>query len=338
MTIVVMKDKATVKDISTVIKRIEEVGFRPHLSQDNGRTMIGMVGKGIDISIDELMSMPGVAEVLPVKKPFKLASREFKRESTTVVTGNVTIGGDKIVVMAGPCSVESREQTLTTAECVVKSGGHILRGGAFKPRSSPYSFRGLGKEGLEILAEARKQTGLPIITEVMSPQDVDLVVEYADILQIGARNMQNFSLLDAVGKVMTPVFLKRGLMSTIEELLMSAEYVLAGGNPNVILCERGIRSFEPYTRNTLDISAVPVLKNLSHLPVFVDPSHATGLRHLVAPVAKAGIAAGADGLMIEIHPDPDKALSDGAQSLTFPQFETLMHELRQLSTAVGRSM
>ncbi|MEW5994302.1 MAG: 3-deoxy-7-phosphoheptulonate synthase [Candidatus Zixiibacteriota bacterium] len=338
MTIVVMKDNATVKDISTVIKRIEEVGFRPHLSQDNGKTMIGMVGRGIDIAVNELMSLPGVENVLPVKQPFKLSSREFRRESTTVVVGDVVVGGDRIIVMAGPCSVETREQTLTAAECVRKSGGHILRGGAFKPRSSPYSFRGLGREGLEILAQARKETGLPIITEVLSPQDVGLVAEYADILQIGARNMQNFSLLEEVGKLTKPVFLKRGMMSTIEELLMSAEYVLAGGNPNVILCERGIRSFEKYTRNTLDISAVPVLKHLSHLPVIVDPSHATGQRYLVGPVAKAAIAAGADGLMIEIHPEPDKALSDGAQSLTLPQFETLMKELSQLATAIGRSM
>ncbi len=338
MTIVIMKGNASVRDISTVIKRIEAVGFRPHLSQDNGRTMIGMVGRGIEIAVSEWLELPGVEKVLPVKQPFKLSSREFKPEATTVVVRDVVIGGTGLVVMAGPCSVETRPQTMAAAECVRRSGGHILRGGAFKPRSSPYSFRGLGKEGLQILAEAREATGLPIVTEVLAPQDVGLVCEYADILQIGARNMQNFSLLEEAGKVTRPVLLKRGMMSTIEELLMSAEYILAGGNPNVILCERGIRSFEKYTRNTLDISAVPVLKHLSHLPVIVDPSHATGQRYLVGPVAKAAVAAGADGLMIEIHPDPDKALSDGAQSLPLPMFEELMPELSRLAAALGRCL
>ncbi|HWR82185.1 MAG TPA: 3-deoxy-7-phosphoheptulonate synthase [Candidatus Deferrimicrobium sp.] len=336
--IVIMNEKATVREISTVIKKIEDVGFRPHLSQDNGKTIIGMVGVGMEPEAAQLQSLPGVEKVLPIKTPFRLSSRELKPESTTISVRDVIIGGEAIVVMAGPCSVETRQQTLESARCVRRAGGQILRGGAFKPRSSPYSFRGLGKEGLEILAEARAETGLPIVTEVVSPRDIDLVCEYADILQIGARNMQNFSLLDEVGKAPRPVLLKRGLMSTIEELLMSAEYILSGGNPSVILCERGIRSFEKYTRNTLDISAVPVLKRLSHLPVIVDPSHATGQRYLIGPVSKAAIAAGADGLMIEIHPDPDNALSDGAQSLTLPQFEKLMVELSHLARAVDRSI
>jgi 3-deoxy-7-phosphoheptulonate synthase len=336
--IVVMKDKATIKDISTVITKVEEVGFRPHLSQDNGKTMIGMVGKGLHLNADQLLALPGVERVLPVKTPFKLSSREFRPESTQVAIGNVVVGGKVIVVMAGPCSVESRQQTLEAAACVQRAGGKILRGGAFKPRTSPYSFRGLGREGLEILARAREETGLPVVTEVLSPRDVELVGEYADILQIGARNMQNYSLLDEVGRSTRPVLLKRGMMSTIEELLMSAEYVLSGGNPNVMLCERGIRSFETFTRNTLDISAVPALKRLSHLPVIVDPSHATGLRYLVGPVSKAAIAAGADGLLIEVHPDPDKALSDGAQSLTPPQFDQLMKELSHLAGALGREI
>ncbi|MBD3401911.1 3-deoxy-7-phosphoheptulonate synthase [candidate division GN15 bacterium] len=338
MTVVVMKDNASVKEISSVIKRIEELGFRPHLSQGNGRTVIGMVGGGLPMNQEDFLSLPGVAEIAPVEKPFKLGSREFRAEPTRIVVGDVTIGGDTVVMMAGPCSVESREQTLTIAESIHQAGAHILRGGAFKPRTSPYSFRGLGKAGLEILAEARARTGMPIVTEVLSAHDVDLVCEYADIIQIGARNMQNFALLDEIGKLTKPILLKRGLMSTIEELLMSAEYILAGGNPNVILCERGIRSFEKYTRNTLDISAVPILKRLSHLPVIVDPSHATGQRDLVAPVSRAGVAVGADGLMVETHNDPDKALSDGAQSLTLPQFDDLMANLKSLAGAVGRTM
>jgi 3-deoxy-7-phosphoheptulonate synthase len=338
MTIVVMKESATVKEVSTVIKRVEELGFRPHLSKGEGKTMVGMVGSGISGQDSSFRILPGVEDVLPVGAPFKLASREFQKQSSQVMVGDVALGGDKVVIMAGPCSVESRDQLFTTADAVKGSGGRILRGGAFKPRSSPYSFRGLGEEGLKILAEARERTGLPVVTEVLSPGDIDLVCRYADMLQIGARNMQNFTLLDEVGKVTTPVLLKRGLMSTIEELLMSAEYILAGGNPNVILCERGIRSFEKYTRNTLDISAVPVLKNLCHLPVIVDPSHAVGQRHLVAPVSRAAIAAGADGLIIEIHPDPDNALSDGAQSLYLPQFDDLMKDMTKLAQAIGRDI
>ncbi|MCB2229516.1 3-deoxy-7-phosphoheptulonate synthase [bacterium] len=338
MTVVVMKEGATVREISTVLKKVESLGYRPHLSNGNGRTSIGLVGSGVAVSTEDILALPGVADVAPVAKPFKLGSREFRSAPTEVAAGSVVIGGEKIIMMAGPCSVESHEQTMTIAESVASSGGHILRGGAFKPRTSPYSFRGLGKAGLEILAEARRRTGLPIVTEVLSAHDVDLVCEYADIIQLGARNMQNFALLDELGRLTKPILLKRGLMSTIEELLMSAEYILAGGNPNVILCERGIRSFEKYTRNTLDISAVPILKRLSHLPVIVDPSHATGQRDLVAPVARAAIAAGADGLIVETHNDPDNALSDGDQSLTLPQFEQLMTDLRPIAAALGRSM
>lgn len=338
MTVVVMKQGATIREISSVLKKVESLGYRPHLSQGNGRTAIGLVGNGSSVNPDDLLCLPGVAEVAPVAKPFKLGSREFRDNSTEVAVGNVVVGGPRVVMMAGPCSVESREQTLTIADAVARSGGHILRGGAFKPRTSPYSFRGLGKAGLEILAEARAKTGLPIVTEVLSAHDVELVSEYTDMIQIGARNMQNFALLDELGQLTKPILLKRGLMSTIEELLMSAEYILAGGNPNVILCERGIRSFERYTRNTLDISAVPILKQLSHLPVIVDPSHATGRRDLVPPVARAAVAAGADGLMIEAHNDPENALSDGEQSLTIPQFEHLMDELRPIVSALGRTM
>ncbi|MDX9857476.1 MAG: 3-deoxy-7-phosphoheptulonate synthase [candidate division Zixibacteria bacterium] len=338
MTVVVMRPGATVREISSVLKKVESLGYRPHLSQGNGRTAIGLIGNGSELSLQDILSLPGVAEIAPVAKPFKLGSREFRNTATEVAVGDVVIGGDRVIMMAGPCSVESREQTMMIAESVAGSGGHILRGGAFKPRTSPYSFRGLGEAGLKILAEARQRTGLPIVTEVLSAHDVDLVCEYADIIQIGARNMQNFALLDELGRLTKPILLKRGLMSTIEELLMSAEYILAGGNPNVILCERGIRSFEKYTRNTLDIAAVPVLKQLSHLPVVVDPSHATGRRDLVAPVARAAIAAGADGLIVETHQDPDHALSDGDQSLTLSQFEQLMSDLRALASAVGRSM
>lgn len=338
MTIVVMKDSATVKEVSNVIKRVEELGFRPHLSKGEGKTMIGMVGSGLSGQDGTFRVLPGVEDVMPVAAPFKLASREFQKQPSQVLVGDIAIGGNTIVIMAGPCSVESREQLFAAADMVKQSGGTILRGGAFKPRSSPYSFRGLGEEGLKLLAEARDRTGLKIVTEVLSASDIDLICRYSDILQIGARNMQNFTLLDELGKVTKPILLKRGLMSTIEELLMSAEYILAGGNPNVILCERGIRSFEKYTRNTLDISAVPVLKSLSHLPVIVDPSHAVGQRHLVAPVSKAALAAGADGLIIEIHPDPDNAMSDGAQSLYLPQFESLMGEMKQLATALGRQI
>jgi 3-deoxy-7-phosphoheptulonate synthase len=338
MMIVVMKSDATIKQVSAVIKKVEELGFVPHLSQGEERTTIGVVGNERRVDPQVFMVLPGVEDVLPILKPFKLASRDFKKESTVVALNGIRIGAKEIVVMAGPCAVESEEQMLTVAEAVKKAGAKILRGGAFKPRTSPYSFQGLGKAGLEILKTAREHTGLAIVTEVISPRDVDLVASYTDILQIGARNMQNFALLEAAGKTTTPVFLKRGMMSTVEELLMSAEYILSNGNGKVILCERGIRSFEKYTRNTLDISAVPVIKKLCHLPVIVDPSHATGQADLVGPVAKSAVAAGADGLMIEVHPDPEHAMSDGAQSLRPAEFAELMTELRQIAHAVGRSL
>ncbi len=338
MMIVIMKSEASVKETGAIIKKVQELGFSPHLSRGEKKTIVGVVGNGKKVDPDLFLVMSGVENVVPILAPFKLASREFKSESTIVSVngGGIKIGGEEVVIMAGPCAVEDREQILQSAESVAKSGAKILRGGAFKPRSSPYSFQGLGLKGLELLKEAREKTGLAIVTEVMSPQDVELVVAYADILQIGARNMQNFSLLEAVGRTTKPVLLKRGLMSTIEELLMSAEYILSNGNPNVILCERGIRSFEKFTRNTLDISAVPVIKRLSHLPIIVDPSHATGQRYLVAPASLAGIAAGADGLIIEVHPNPEKAMSDGVQSLHLDEFENLMLDLRKITLAVGR--
>ncbi len=336
--IVVMKNDATVKQISAVIKKVEELGFAPHLSRGQEKTIIGVVGNERKVEPQVFLALPGVDNVVPILKPFKLASREFKKDSTVVALNGIRIGGEEIVVMAGPCAVESQEQILSTAEVVRKAGAKILRGGAFKPRTSPYSFQGLGKKGLELLKEAKEITGLGIVTEVTAPQLVDLVASYADILQIGARNMQNFSLLEAVGRTTKPVLLKRGMMSTVEELLMSAEYILSNGNPNVILCERGIRSFEKYTRNTLDISAVPLIKKLSHLPVIVDPSHSTGQRYLVGPVSKSAIAVGADGLIIEVHPHPEEALSDGVQSLPPEKFSELMEELNLIAQAVGRRL
>lgn len=338
MMIVVMKYNATAKQIGGVIKKIEELGFKPHMSTGEKKTIVGMVGNGKKVDPDLFMALDGVDSVVPVLKPFKLASKEFKSEPTIIDVNGFQIGGNQIAVMAGPCSVESLDQTMEAAQRVAKAGARFLRGGAFKPRSSPYAFQGLGEEGLKIMAECREATGLSLVTEVMSPQQVDLVCSYTDILQIGARNMQNYSLLEAVGKTTTPVLLKRGLMSTIEEWLMSAEYILANGNPNVILCERGIRTFEKYTRNTLDIAAVALVKSLSHLPVVVDPSHATGIRDLVAPMSRVGIAAGADGLIIEVHPEPDKALSDGAQSLYPDQFDELMLSLKGIAKAMDRTV
>ena len=336
--IIVMKSGATLKEVSAVLKQIETQGFKPHVSKGEETTVIGVIGDERKIDEANFTTLAGVDRVIPVLKPYKLASRDFKKKDTVVQVGAVSIGGGTFTVMAGPCAVESSEQTLECARRVKKAGAVILRGGAFKPRTSPYAFQGLGREGLEILAEARKETGLPVVTEVMTVEDVPLVAEFADILQVGARNSQNFSLLDACGRQEKPVLLKRGLSGTIEELLLSAEYILSRGNPNVILCERGIRTYEKATRNTLDISAVPVLKSLSHLPVVIDPSHATGLRHLVAPLAKAAVAVGADGVLIEVHPHPEKALCDGPQSLTPEMFETLLHELRPIAKAVGAEM
>lgn len=333
-----MKRDATPADVEAVIEKIESYGFRTHLSVGEERTIIGIIGDERTLPQHQIERLNGVERTVPILHPFKIASREFTQKQTVITVGDVRIGGEEIVVMAGPCAVESREQLLETAEAVKRAGAHILRGGAFKPRTSPYSFQGLGKEGLEYLAEARALTGMPIVTEVVSPADVELVCEYTDILQVGARNSQNFALLHEVGLVKKPVLLKRGIMSLLEEFLMSAEYILNAGNPNVILCERGIRTFETSTRNTVDINAIPLLKQLSHLPVLLDPSHGTGKWELVPAVAKAGIAAGADGLLIEVHPHPEEALSDGNQSLKPDRFADLMRDLVRVAAAVDRRL
>jgi 3-deoxy-7-phosphoheptulonate synthase len=336
--IVIMKQGATRAQIANVTARVEGLGCRVHLSEGEERTIIGVIGNGRPLDRAPLERMDGVERTVPILRPFKLASREFHPQDTVVKVNGVSIGGQQVVVMAGPCAVESREQILETARAVKEAGGLVLRGGAFKPRTSPYSFQGLGEEGLRLLAQARDETGLPIVTEVMDPQMVPLVTTYADILQIGARNMQNYALLHAIGEAQRPVLLKRGMMSTVEELLMAAEYILSHGNERIILCERGIRTFEQYTRNTLDISAVPLLKQLSHLPVLVDPSHGTGKWELVEPISRAAVAAGADGLIIEVHPHPEEALSDGGQSLKPARFTALMQGLRPVAEAVGRTL
>ena len=336
--IVVMKPGATRTQIANVTARIEQWGCRVHLSEGEERTIIGIIGNGRPLDREPIERMDGVERTVPILRPFKLTSREFHPQDTVVKVNGVSIGGEQLVVMAGPCAVESREQLLESARAVKEAGGRVLRGGAFKPRTSPYSFQGLGEEGLRLLAQARDETGLPIVTEVVAPQLVPLVTTYADILQIGARNMHNYALLHAVGEAQRPVLLKRGMMSTVEELLMAAEYILSHGNERVIRCERGIRTFEHYTRNTLDISAVPLLKQLSHLPVIVDPSHATGKWELVEAVSRAAVAAGADGLIIEVHPHPEEALSDGVQSLKPARFTALMEGLRPVAEAVGRTL
>lgn len=335
--IIIMTRDATQEDIKRVEERISMAGLSLHLSQGSERTIIGVVGDVRQILPDSIKALPGVERVVRILHPFKLASRDFKPEPTIVKLDNgAEIGSRQLVVMAGPCAVEDEDTLMEVAIKVKAAGATILRGGAFKPRTSPYNFRGLGEEGLKMLARVREGTGLPVITEVLSPQDVDLVSKYADILQIGARNMQNFSLLQTVAKVRKPVLLKRGLANSIEEWLMSAEYILSGGNDQVILCERGIRTFETYTRNTLDLSAVPLVKKLSHLPILVDPSHGTGSRDLVIPMSRAAVAAGADGLLVEVHPCPEKALSDGPQSLKPEGFEQLMDEIKPVAQAVGR--
>ena len=328
--IISMKPGATREQIDHICDKIRSYGYVAHPIYGETRTVIGAVGTGNNRSaLQALEGAPGVESVVAIRQPFKLVGRELHQEKTTIQVGDVIFGSNQFVVIAGPCSVEGRPQILKTAEAVQKSGAKILRGGAYKPRTSPYDFQGLEEEGLKLLAEARTATGLKICTEVMTPEQVDLVAEYADILQIGARNMQNFSLLKRVGKSTKPVLLKRGLSATIKEFLMSAEYIISQGNPQVILCERGIRTFETMTRNTLDIAAVPLLKELSHLPVVVDPSHATGKRSLVQPMAKSSVAAGADGLLIEVHPVPEEAWSDGAQSLTFSDFDELMTSVKK---------
>lgn len=336
--IIVMKHNATPAQISDVVSQVETFGYKVHLSQGTERTIIGIVGDDRPLENHSFELLSGVEKVVRILQPFKLASRDFHPENTVIEVRGVPIGGNPLTLIAGPCSVESRSQLLETAHAVKEAGANVLRGGAFKPRSSPYSFQGMGEDALELLAEAREETGLPIITEVMSPEAVPLVSKYTDILQIGARNVQNYALLHAVGRTRTPVFLKRGLMSTVQEWLMSAEYVLSGGNRQVMLCERGIRTFETATRFTLDINAIPLLKQWTHLPVFGDPSHGTGKWDLVAAAGKACIAAGADGLMIEVHPRPEQALSDGAQSLKPEKFAQLVADLRTLAPAVGRTV
>jgi len=337
--LVVMKRGASEAEIEAVKKRIEEFGITPVPLPGAERMAIGTFGSTSRAAADAVESLPGVAEVVPVSRPFKLASREVIAEDTVVQVDGVPVGGrSPLAVMAGPCSVESRDQLFATARAVRAAGATVLRGGAFKPRSSPYTFRGLGEEGLEHLAAARDDTGLAVVTEVLTPADVDAVARHADCLQVGARNMQNYALLDAVGEQPKPVLLKRGMSATVEELLLSAEYILARGNRNVILCERGIRTFEKYTRNTFDVSAIPLLKRLTHLPVIADPSHGTGKWYLVAPVALAAVAAGADGLLVEVHPSPDHALSDGFESLTFENFAALMTQVAAVARAIGREV
>jgi 3-deoxy-7-phosphoheptulonate synthase len=337
--IIVMQTGAARADIDRVVAKVERHGLKTHLSEGEDRTVIGVIGHDPFAISDAFTHDEAVEDVVRITKPYKLSGREWRKHDSVVTLANgVTIGGGSVVVMAGPCSVEGAEMLMETAQLVRAAGGHILRGGAFKPRTSPYAFQGLGHAGLELLAQARAATGLPVVTEVMTPSEVGAVSEVADIVQIGTRNMQNFDLLREVGRQPRPVLLKRGLSSTIEEWLLSAEYVLSQGNYNVILCERGIRTFETATRNTLDIGAVPLLKELSHLPVVVDPSHATGRWSLVAACARAGVAAGADGVMVEVHPRPDEALSDGPQSLTPHNFAALMASLRAVAQAVDRTL
>ncbi|MBP8613642.1 MAG: 3-deoxy-7-phosphoheptulonate synthase [Firmicutes bacterium] len=337
--IVVMKAGSTKEELNTLVDKIHDAGLQTHVSAGLERTIVGIIGDERNLDEGKIEVLPGVERIIRVLRPFKLASREFKQEPTVITLSNgLRIGGDGIVIIAGPCAIENEESIIDTALAIKDSGAHVLRGGAYKPRTSPYTFQGLGVKGLEMLARAREESGLPIVTEVMSPSDVRLVSEFADILQVGARNMQNFSLLHALGEIQKPVLLKRGMMCTIEEWLMAAEHIMSSGNHQVILCERGIRTFETYTRNTMDLSAVPLVKQLSHLPIIADPSHATGASALVPPMAKASIAAGADGLMIEVHLDPENALSDGAQSLKPGVFAELMQDVRTIAAAVGRHL
>lgn len=336
--IIVLRPKATAKQIEHIEKKLKEHGVAVHISKGTERTIIGAIGDEGVISELPLAAMPGVEKVMPILKPYKLVSREFRKENSVIKVGKETIGGKKIAIMAGPCAVEGRKRLLAVGDEVKKYGANFIRGGAFKPRTSPYSFQGLGEEGLKYLAECRERTGMPVVTELMDPRDTEVVVKYADVIQIGARNMQNFSLLKEVGLTRTTVLLKRGLSATIKEFLMSAEYIMSQGNHNVVFCERGIRTFETYTRNTLDLSAVPVLKKESHLPVIVDPSHGVGIREFVAPMAMAAIACGADGLMIEVHSNPEEAFSDGDQSLKPNSFGQMIKELKAIAKVVGRTI
>ncbi len=335
---VVMKSGSSSAEVQQVVSLIKSWGLDAHLSTGEERTVIGVVGDTRKVQRELFFHFPSIEQIVPISRPYKLASREFIPNNSTFPLDSFEMGGKGIVVIAGPCSVESRSQLLETAQAVLEAGGHALRGGAYKPRTSPYAFQGLGEEGLEILAEARELTGLPIVTEVMSPELVPLVAKYADVLQIGARNMQNYALLHAAGESQKPVLLKRGMSATIEELLMCAEYILSHGNRRVILCERGIRTYETATRNTTDINAIPVLKNLTHLPVIIDPSHSTGNWKYVAAIARAGVAAGADGMIVEVHPRPEEALSDGGQSLKPKHFAELVCQVRAIAEAVERSI
>ncbi len=336
--VIIISHQAHEEQLERIQKRLEKLGFGVHISRGVEKTIIGAIGDKTPELIHSIEAMDGVEKVIPVLKPFKLSGRDFKPESTKVRVGNVVFGTNEAVIIAGPCAIENREQLFSTAQEVKAIGGKILRGGAYKPRTSPYSFQGLKEEGLKLLKEVSNETGLPVVTEVVSPEEVELVARYSQMLQIGARNMQNFSLLQEVGKTGIPVLLKRGIAATIEEWLMAAEYILKEGNDQVVLCERGIRTFETATRNTLDISAVPLIKEWSHLPVIVDPSHASGRRSLVLPLARAALAAGADGLMVEVHPDPEHALSDGPQSLNFAQFEKMIAGLTPILQAMGRRL
>jgi 3-deoxy-7-phosphoheptulonate synthase len=337
--LVVMRHDATPEDIQAVVRTMEDMGYEARPMPGKQRTAIGLVGNDGKVNADRLESLNGVMEVIHVSQPYKQVSREWRDEPTIITLDNGTrIGGSEVVVMAGPCSVESEAQIIASAQRLSAAGATILRGGAFKPRTSPYSFQGMGEPGLILLARAREETGMAIVTEAVDNESLDLVAEHADIIQIGARNMQNFSLLRRAGRTGKPILLKRGMAATVKDLLMSAEYILAEGNGKVILCERGVKGFDTHTRNLLDLTAIPVVKSLSHLPIIADPSHGTGLRAKVIPMARAAIAAGADGLMIEVHPDPERAMSDGAQSLYPDQFDTLMEQIATISEAIGRDM
>ena len=337
--VIVTKPDATSDQIDTIVKRIESVGLKAQISIGEQRTVIGVIGDKTLLGDMPVEAMSGVEKTMPITAPYKLASRQFREESTIIAVNDTKIGGRKLTVMAGPCAVESTEQIVTIAKHVKNAGASFIRGGAFKPRTGPYSFQGFGLDALKMLVEAKEETGLGIVTEVMTPAEVELVGEYTDVFQLGTRNMTNFYLLREVGRARKPVILKRGLASTIEEWLLAAEYILSEGNPDVILCERGIRTFETHTRNTLDLNAVPVVHQLSHLPIIVDPSHGTGIRSLVSDMTKASVAAGADGLLLEVHHDPDHSMTgDGAQSLFPAQFASLMQELKQIAIAVGREM
>ncbi len=337
--IIVLKPEATKKEVKHIEDKIRELGLKPMLSVGKERTIIGVIGEEDKARLQPFEAFPGVESVMPIQKPYKFVSKEFKGEPSVIkIAPGVEIGGSKVIVMAGPCTVENRERLLSIAQLVKKSGAKVLRGGAFKPRTSPYSFQGLKDKGMKFLYEAKKEVGLPIVTELMDPRDLPLFLKYADVIQIGARNMQNFELLKEVGKTKKPVLLKRGMANTIKDFLLSAEYIFSEGNHNVILCERGIRTFEDATRFTLDISAVPVIKKLSHLPVVIDPSHCAGIWDYVVPLSRAAVAVGADGLLIEVHNDPEKALCDGPQALKPHKFDALMDDLRLIAKAIGRSV